>query len=67
MNLASTVRNILERAIEDGLVAPMESLENPDPQSRTDEELRGCVSVLQGRLKAGSAVPAPHRIATVRR
>lgn len=50
MKLEQLVRIILERAIEDGLVAPMENLEDPDPQSRTDEELQGCVGVLAGRV-----------------
>jgi hypothetical protein len=57
MALEQLIRNILVRAIEDGLVAPMENVEDPDPQSRTDEELRGCVGLLRERL---TRVPAPH-------
>ncbi len=60
------VRSVLERAVEDGLVSPMEKLEDPDPQSRTDAEVQGCVIVLREGLKlmAGQsqAVPAPHRL-----
>ena len=63
MTLETIVRSILACAMEDGLVSPMETLDDPDPQSRTDEELGGCVMVLQQGLKLmpGSAVPAPHR------
>ena len=60
MALEQLIRNILVRAIEDGLVAPMENVEDPDPQSRTDEELRGCVGLLRERLTRQSRVPAPH-------
>ena len=64
------VRSILARAVEDGLISPMENLEDPDPQSRTDEELRGCVMVLHEGLKLmpgqERTVPAPHRFGRVR-
>jgi hypothetical protein len=50
MQLEQLVRGILERAIEDGLVAPMDHWEDPDPQSRTDAELAGCVQMLRERL-----------------
>jgi hypothetical protein len=66
MSLEQIVRSVLERAIEDGLVSPMESLDDPDPQCRTDDELRGCVMVLRERigLQSGqplqSGVPSPH-------
>jgi hypothetical protein len=57
------IQGILQRAIEDGLVAPMETLDDPDPWSRTSEELRGCVTLLCERLKSvGAAVPAPHKL-----
>ena len=59
MKLEQLIRNLLERAIEDGLVAPMETLDDPDPQSRTDEELRGCVALLGQRLSRPS-LPSPH-------
>jgi hypothetical protein len=67
MTTQQIVRSILERAIEDGLVAPMETLDDPDPWRRTDEELRGCVRVLGERLgaRSGQAVPPPHLLRVV--
>lgn len=59
MKLEQLVRNLLERAIEDGLVAPMETFDDPDPQSRTDEELRGCTALLRQRLPRPS-LSSPH-------
>jgi hypothetical protein len=61
MKLEQLIRNVLERAIEDGLVAPMENLDDPDPQSRTEEELRGCVCILRDRLAESQGSPrSPH-------
>ncbi len=45
MTLETIIRSVLERAVEAGLVAPMETLDDPDPHIRTDDELRGCVTV----------------------
>lgn len=46
------VRAILNRAVEDGLLAPMPEHDdlpdwNPSPSCRTDEELEGCARILK--------------------
>lgn len=40
MTAEQLIRNILERAIEDGIVFPASrGFDDPEPQQRTDEEL----------------------------
>jgi hypothetical protein len=49
------VRNLLERAVEDGLVDPAESQwHDPDPQARTAEELAGVAGILARYLRDGA-------------
>ena len=52
MTIQQIVRDVLERAIKDGLVdsAPPELREEPDPQQYTAEELAGCVGLLSAYL-----------------
>jgi hypothetical protein len=64
MTAEQIVRSILERALADGLVAPMQISEEPDfdahPWSRTDAELRGCATVLREAFGKRASIPAPH-------
>ena len=59
MTIQQIVRDVLERAIEDGLVSPAspEMRDEPDPQQFTAEDLAGCVGLLAAylRSKAGAA------------
>jgi hypothetical protein len=65
MKLEQLVRSVLERAIEDGLVTPMELWDDPDPQSRSDAELAGCVGLLRERLSEFTVKPkSPHWVAS---
>ncbi len=51
-SVAAMVRALLERAVEDGLVDPAASQwDDPDPHSRTDEELAGVAGLLAGYLR----------------
>jgi hypothetical protein len=57
MSIQQIVRDILERAIEDGLVdaAPEELREEPDPQHFTAGDLAGCTGLLAGWLRRRGA------------
>jgi hypothetical protein len=59
MTVQQMVRDLLERAIEDGLVEPAseEQRDEPDPQSFTAEDLAGCTGVLAAFLRRQGAVP----------
>jgi hypothetical protein len=49
--LGALVRTLLERACEDGLLAPDLHWDDPSPQARTDEELAGVIETLRRFLE----------------
>jgi methyl coenzyme M reductase beta subunit len=60
MTIQQVVRDILERAIEDGLASPMpqELREEWEPQQFSAEELAGCTGVLAEWLRQRGAEAA---------
>ncbi len=46
LSIEQMVRNLLEAALKDGLVAASENYEDPDPQIRTAGELCGVANLL---------------------
>jgi hypothetical protein len=55
-------RNLLERAVEDGLVDPADSQwANPNPRARTAEELAGVTAILARYLRDGAAAVGAER------
>jgi hypothetical protein len=60
MTIQQVVRDILERAVEDGLVEPRgpnadDPQPDPDPQRFTDEDLAGCTGLLAAWLRRRGA------------
>jgi hypothetical protein len=55
MSVEQMVRNLLERAVEDGLVDSADTQwDDPDPQSRTSQELTGIANMLARYLRDGA-------------
>ncbi len=50
MSLEQVIRDILERAVESGVVALPEGFDDPHPQARTAGELTGPANVLADYL-----------------
>jgi hypothetical protein len=56
------VRNLLERAVEDGLVDPADwQGDDPDPQARTPDELAGVAAILARYLRDVAAAGGTER------
>jgi hypothetical protein len=57
MSIQQIVRDILERAIEDGLVGPAseDKRDEPNPQQFSAEDLAGCTGLLAAWLRRKGA------------
>jgi hypothetical protein len=62
LSIEQMARNLLERAVEDGLVDPAESQwADPDPQARTPDELAGVAGILARYLRDAGAAGGAER------
>ena len=53
-SIEQVIRDILEKAINDGLVSSTQQFDDPSPQSRTSGDLVGCANILAEFLRSKS-------------